>query len=215
MTSRGRPRRSTFHRDCRSLFDTAWIEFFVMQAGIVADSHDQATILFADIVGFTSLSATLSAEALVGMLNRVFSHFDELCECHGLEKIKTIGDCYMVAAGVPEPRADHAAAICRMALDMQRYLRATPVLDDRHIEMRIGIHSGDLVAGVIGKRKFIYDLWGNTVNIAARVESTGSAGEIRVSASTRDQLGDEFSLSDLGPVPMKGVGEMQVWRLNP
>src|SRR5690606_30315875 len=130
---------------------------------LVADDYAEATVLFADLVGFTSLSARTPPSELVTILNDVFSRFDHLADRHGLEKIKTIGDAYMAAAGVPEPRDDHASAAAEMALDMVAEVEAVNRARDLALEVRIGIHSGPLVAGVIGERKFIYDLWGDTV----------------------------------------------------
>lgn len=181
---------------------------------VIADSFDEVTILFADVVGFTPLSARLPPEELVRLLNRLFSGFDHLAEKHGLEKIKTIGDAYMVAAGIPTPRSDHAQAVARMALDM---LEVIQTMDDgvrQGLSLRIGINSGPAVAGVIGIKKFSYDLWGDTVNTASRMESHGLPGSIQVSEATHRLLRDEFVFEERGPVEVKGKGRMNVYILK-
>jgi adenylate cyclase len=170
-------------------------------------------VLFADIVGFTELSQTLSPEELVRMLNRIFTEFDDLAERLGIEKIKTIGDCYMVAAGLPERRADHAEAIAQMALGIRE---ALDVLNRAHgysLRLRMGIHTGPVVAGVIGKRKFIYDLWGDTVNTASRMESNGLPGEIQVTREAHDRLAPRFELAPRGSIAVKGKGTMETFLL--
>lgn len=169
----------------------------------IADQFDAVTILFADLVGFSRVSAQLAPCDLVRQLNRIFSRFDELAATHGLEKIKTIGDAYMVAAGVPAARADHAQAIARMALDMQATIGDFRRPDGQPFQLRIGINSGSVVAGVIGIRKFIYDLWGDTVNIASFMETTGEAGKIQVSELTHAYLKQDFILDPRGPMMMK------------
>jgi guanylate cyclase len=177
---------------------------------LIADQFEEASILFADVVDFTPLAARLSPPGLVDLLNDLFSEFDHLVEAAGLEKIKTIGDCYMVAAGVPHPRPDHAQAIARLALDMQRVAAAR---SDPGIRLRIGINSGPVVAGVIGRRKFIYDLWGDAVNTASRMESQGSPGRIQIAEDTWQRLGDEFTLEARGEVDVKGKGRVRTWYL--
>jgi adenylate cyclase len=178
-----------------------------------AQQFEEATILFADIVGFTSLSARMEAMELVAGLNKIFSAFDALTEKYGLEKIKTIGDAYMVAGGIPIVRKDHAQAIASMALDMQKeMLRLNEVLGEP-LEIRIGIHSGPVVAGVIGIRKFIYDLWGDAVNVASRMESHGEPGCIQVTDVTYELLKDEFVLESRGTIEVKGRGQMQTYWL--
>jgi len=172
-----------------------------------ADAFGACSVLFADIVGYTPLSE--SAPNVVNLLDAIFSRFDDLTEQSGLEKIKTIGDAYMVAAGIPEARADHAAAACELALRMQVAIKAFPGL-----EIRIGINSGAVVAGVIGKKRFIYDLWGDTVNIAARMESQGVSGQIQISEATRALLPPEFACEDRGEIPIKGKGSMRVFLLK-
>jgi len=146
---------------------------------------------------------------VVGLLDAIFSRFDDLTEQSGLEKIKTIGDAYMVAAGIPEARADHAVAIAELALRLQAAIREFPGL-----EIRIGINSGAVVAGVIGKKRFIYDLWGDTVNIASRMESQGIAGETQLSETTRALLTADFVCEERGEIPVKGKGSMRVFLLK-
>ena len=178
---------------------------------VIADHHRAVTILFADIVGFTEMSANSSPADLVGMLNEVFSRFDALVEAEGLEKIKTIGDAYMVVAGLPQAREDHAPAMARLALAMQAETEAYSRDADRPLQIRIGINSGEVVAGVIGRKKFAYDLWGDTVNVAARMEGHGVAGRIQVSAETCELLGDAFVTEPRGEIEVKGKGMMEAF----
>jgi class 3 adenylate cyclase len=180
----------------------------------IADHFEETTILFSDIVGFTELSANVTAEELVGLLNRIFSELDVLADRYGLEKIKTIGDAYMVAAGLPEPREDHAEAVAGFALDMVDALDRLCGELGVALTMRIGIHTGPVVAGVIGKRKFSYDMWGDSVNTASRMESHGEPGRIHVSRATYEKLRDRFELSDRGEVEVKGKGRMHTWFLE-
>lgn len=182
--------------------------------GYIASSYDSVSVLFADIVGFTKLSATVSAEDLVRLLNGIFSGFDQLSEKHGLEKIKTIGDAYMVVAGIPMERADHAQAIARMALDMQIMIHEFKQSAAEDISVRIGIASGPVVAGIIGIKKFIYDLWGDTVNTASRMESHGEPNRIHISDGTRQLLGDDFVCEERGYIQVKGKGEMRTYFLG-
>jgi adenylate cyclase len=181
---------------------------------IIADSHADVTVLFADIVGFTKFSETVSAEALVGVLNDLFTRFDHIADERGLEKIKTIGDCYMAAAGLPVPAADHAARAAHMALDMIDAVDRFNVKSRRKLKIRIGMSSGAAVAGVIGRRKFLYDLWGDVVNTASRMESHGLPGRIQMTEVTRDQLSAGFDLENRGVIDVKGKGEMKTWFLN-
>lgn len=181
----------------------------------IAQSFDQVTILFADLVGFTPLAARYSATGLVELLNRLFCEFDALAERHGLEKIKTIGDAYMVAAGLPQPRLDHGAAIARMALDMQQAIAGFSSDLDAPLSLRIGINSGSVVGGVIGSKKFIYDVWGDAVNIASRMESSSQPGRIQVSQSTFKILrGQGFELHKRGRINIKGRGLMLTYWLE-
>jgi adenylate cyclase len=176
--------------------------------GIIADDFPAATVLFADIVGFTPLSERLSAADLVSLLDRVFARWDALAASHGVEKIKTIGDAYMAAAGVPLPRDDHAEAIAEMALAMGPELAACSAGLAVPLEVRIGIDTGPVVAGVIGSAKFIYDLWGDTVNTASRMESHAAPGTIQVTERAHERLRHRFELSARGSIDVKGKGPM-------
>jgi class 3 adenylate cyclase len=180
---------------------------------IIADSFASVTILFADIVGFTKVSTRISAPKLVELLNEIFSAFDELAIHHGLEKIKTIGDAYMVVGGLPVERPDHAAAIAEMALDMQEAIARIDIQHREAFCMRIGIHTGPVVAGVIGTNKFIYDLWGDAVNLASRMESHGIPGCIQVSEATYNLLQDKYIFEKRGSIPVKGRGDMTTYLL--
>ena len=184
------------------------------EVGTIADSFDSATVLFADVADFTPLAQRLAPGQLVDMLDRLFSRFDELVERHGLEKIKTIGDCYMVAAGVPDPRPDHARATALLALDMRDAMKSSEWLGEAGLELRIGIGSGAVVAGVIGRKRFLYDLWGDAVNTASRMESHGTPGEIQITDATRQLLGGDFVCRPRGIVVVKGKGEMSTWYLD-
>lgn len=181
---------------------------------VIADDLPEITVLFADIVGFTPRAARLEANAVVTLLNRVFVAFDALADKYGLEKIKTIGDAYMAASGLPEPRADHAAAVANMALDLIDTAAAISAEIGETVAVRVGIHSGPAVAGVIGKRKFSYDVWGDTVNMAARMESHGVAGRIQVSAETHALLEDRFEFEPRGQVAIKGKGRVPTYFLT-
>jgi adenylate cyclase len=178
----------------------------------IANQYDDVSVLFADIVDFTPMSALITPVELVELLNNVFCYFDELVERYGLEKIKTIGDCYMVAAGVPRPRQDHAHVLSQMALDVQNYFSCQE-FGGRQLNFRIGINSGPVVAGVIGRKKFIYDLWGDTVNTASRMESHGVGGQIQITERTYGLVKDDFICEPRGRVKVKGKGEMDVWYL--
>lgn len=182
--------------------------------GSLAERFDEATVLFADIVGFTPLSAHTSPEELVNLLNEIFSTFDQLAEQHGLEKIKTIGDAYMLAGGLPTVRPDHAEAVAHMALDMQREIAHQAVQLNVPVQLRIGINTGPVVAGVIGIKKFIYDLWGDTVNTASRMESHGLPGCIQVTATTYHRCKEKFIFEERGVVPIKGKGDMLTYLLK-
>jgi adenylate cyclase len=171
------------------------------------------SILFADVVDFTPLAERLPPAEVVGVLDRLFSHFDGLAERYGLEKIKTIGDCYMVAAGVPAPRSDHAHALALMALDMQAAMRSVDEVRQLGLELRIGINSGPVVAGVIGRKRFLYDLWGDAVNTASRMESHGTSGRIQITRATKELLEDEFVCESRGTISLKGKGETETWYL--
>jgi adenylate cyclase len=179
----------------------------------IADDFAHASIVFADVVDFTPLSQRLPPADVVGILDRLFSGFDDLVERHGLEKIKTIGDCYMAAAGVPDPRPDHARAAALLALDMREAAAASDVGEEPSLRLRIGINSGPVVAGVIGTKRFLYDLWGDAVNTASRMESQGTPGEIQITRETYELLRDEFVCERRGTIPVKGKGEMETWYL--
>jgi adenylate cyclase len=176
----------------------------------IADAYDDATVLFADLVGFTPLASSLSPAETVGLLDRLFSAFDRLAEAHGLEKIKTIGDAYMVVGGVPEVCTDHPARVVAMALDMLEAVATLGREMDRPLDLRIGVHSGPVVAGVIGTTKFIYDLWGDTVNVASRLESQGLAGAVQMSEATWLRSGG-VTAERRGPIELKGRGTMVVY----
>jgi len=179
----------------------------------IADHFGSASILFADVAEFTPWSERLPPAEVVGYLDRLFSHFDELAERYALEKIKTIGDCYMVAAGVPTPRPDHARALALMALDMLEAMRSHEEIAHLGHELRVGINSGPVVAGVIGRKRFLYDLWGDAVNTASRMESHGTPGRIQITRATYELLADEFECEPRGTIEVKGKGEVEAWYL--
>jgi class 3 adenylate cyclase len=180
----------------------------------IADGYADVTVLFGDLVGFTALSSRISAVELVDMLNGLFSRFDQAANDLGIEKIKTIGDCYMAVCGLPKRCPDHAARMARMALRMVEATREYGREIGLNLQVRIGINSGPVVAGVIGANKFIYDLWGDTVNLASRMESTGVPSEIQVTRSVYEHLKDEFEFGSRGAVPVKGKGEIEAWLLR-
>lgn len=180
----------------------------------IADRYVSVTILFADLVDFTGISHGMDANDLVDLLNMVFSKFDQLAEQYGLEKIKTIGDAYMVVGGVPNARPDHAHAIANMALDINQALSDISLRFGKPLAMRVGINSGAVVAGVIGTSKFSYDLWGDAVNLASRMEQQGIAGQIQVSQSTYDLLKDDYDFELRGGIPVKGQGVEQAFILK-
>jgi class 3 adenylate cyclase len=179
----------------------------------IADQFSEVTILFADLVGFTSLARHISPVEVLNLLNEIFSAFDELAARHGLEKIKTIGDAYMVAGGLPVRRADHAEAIAEMALDIQKEINRFNAEYSTQVQIRIGINTGPVVAGIIGRKKFIYDLWGETVNTASRMESHCVAGGIQVTAETRARLDEKYIFQDRGKIAVKGEGDVQSYLL--
>ncbi len=180
----------------------------------IANGHAMVTVLFADLVGFTELARRTTPADLVSLLNGIFTAFDLLVEKHQLEKIKTIGDSYMLAGGIPLHRADHAQAVADIALEMIQALAALNAEKGTHLRVRIGINTGPIVAGVIGKRKFTYDLWGDTVNLASRMESSGVPGLVHVSESTHEALKAEFDLEERGITQVKGVGEVRTYFLK-
>ena len=179
----------------------------------IAEEFSSASVLFADIVNFTPISARFGPYEVVDMLNELFSHFDELVDKYGVEKIQVAGDGYMVAAGVPAPRPDHAAVLAQLALDMLEYVKREEFLGGRHIEIRIGLNSGSLIAGVIGRKKYFYALWGDMVNIASRMESHGESGKIQITRETYELVKDEFECEYIGEITVKGKGKMEAWHL--
>lgn len=180
----------------------------------VAEDFEAVSVLFADIVGSTGLAMELPPQQLVDTLNELFSEFDSMVEKYGLEKIRTMGDSYMVASGVPKPRQDHAQALASMALEMRDYLLARPSNTKEPLQFRIGINSGPAIAGIIGHTKFHYDIWGDAVNTASRMESHGVPGRVQISRATYDLLKDEFTCESRGVVDIKGKGEMETWFLE-
>ena len=179
---------------------------------MIADSIESATVLFADVVDFTPMSATMTPDELVGLLNEVFATFDGFVDELGMEKIKTVGDEYMAAAGVPRPRADHAHAAAELALRIRDHAAAYDFGGNR-ITLRIGINSGPVVAGIIGVRKFAYDLWGDAVNTASRMESSGLAGAIQITEATHELIKDDFVCEPRGVIDVKGKGSMATYLL--
>ncbi|GIK77455.1 MAG: hypothetical protein BroJett022_11450 [Actinomycetes bacterium] len=181
--------------------------------GVIADHHPSVTVLFADLIGFTRLAERLPADELVAVLDRVFARWDALAAERGVEKIKTIGDAYMAAAGVPEPRADHVEAVASLALAMRPELERCGREAGLELGIRAGIDTGPVVAGVIGQSRFIYDLWGDTVNTASRMESHAPPGGIQVTGRVRDRLGPGFDLRPRGPIEVKGKSAMTTYLL--
>jgi adenylate cyclase len=179
----------------------------------IAEGFEAVTVLFADIVGFTEFASQISPQKLVGLLNQIFSIFDNLTEQYGLEKIKTIGDAYMAVGGLPVPRSNHAEAIADMALEMQQKTAQFTCLDNQKLTLRIGIHTGAVVAGVIGIKKFSYDLWGDTVNVASRMESQGIPGRIQVTTATYELLKAKYRFEERGTIVVKGRGAMTTYWL--
>ena len=182
--------------------------------GVIAEEFDSASVLVADIVNFTPMSASFDPHAVVNMLNELFSRFDELVDKYDVEKIQVAGDGYMVAAGVPKPRPDHASVLARLALDMLEYVRGVEFLGGLHqIEVRIGLNSGPLIGGVIGRKKYFYAIWGDTVNTASRMESHGKSSRIQITCATYELLKDDFECEYMGEIHVKGKGQMEVWHL--
>lgn len=184
-----------------------------LSAGCLADHFSEASVLFADIVDFTVLSRGMPPQMLVSLLDDLFTLFDDLARMHRVEKIKTIGDCYMAVCGVPEKRPDHAAALAGLALEMVQSLEQFNLRRGTSLQIRIGLNTGPVVAGVIGRSKFIYDLWGDTVNTASRMESTGLAGRVQVTEQMRRALVAEFELQERGEIEVKGQGRLPAWLL--
>jgi adenylate cyclase len=180
---------------------------------LIADRFDDVTLLFADVVEFTRLSSTLSPSELVSVLNEVFSAFDGLVDRYGLEKVKTIGDAYMVVGGLTDGSADHTARVADMALALTAAIDRIDAAVRLGIRFRIGIHCGPVVAGVIGSKKFIYDIWGDAVNLASRMESLGAPGRIQVTHAVRERLEGRFQLEPRGLIDVKGKGPTPAWYL--
>lgn len=181
----------------------------------IAEEFSSATVLFADIVNFTPISARFAPHEVVDMLDELFSRFDELVDKYGVEKIQVAGDGYMVAAGVPTPRPDHAVVLAQLALDMLECVKNKNFLSGQYpIEIRIGLNSGSLLGGVIGRKKYFYALWGDTVNTASRMESHGSRGKIQITRATYELVKDDFECEYIGLISVKGKGEMDVWHLT-
>lgn len=179
--------------------------------GVIADRFEEASVLFADIVGFTALTRSLSADEMVAWLNEVYSQFDEFVQWYNIEKIRTIGDNYMVASGVPDPRDDHAVVLADLALKMREHVASMPPVRNHRISFRIGINSGPVVGGVIGTHKFQYDVWGEAVNLASRMESHGEPGRIQVTNATYKLIKNDFVCKPRGTVQVKGEGELESW----
>lgn len=182
--------------------------------GSYAAHHDDVSILFADVVGFTPLSVQLSAREMVDLLNQLFSQWDGIVARYGLEKIRTIGDNYMVVSGAPRPWPDHAQRLAQVALEMLGVCEGLAVPGDRTLQLRIGINSGSVIAGVIGRTKFHYDVWGDAVNIASRMESHGIPGRIQIGPATYELIKDQFRCTPRGAVEVKGKGTMETWFLE-
>jgi guanylate cyclase len=180
----------------------------------IAERYDEVSILFADAVGFTLLSEELEPEAIVGMLNEIYTHFDELVRRYQVEKIRTIGDNYMVVAGAPSRRPDHATVLATMALDMVSYTEDLAASTEPHLRFRIGISSGPVVAGVIGTTKFQYDVWGDAVNTASRMESHGVPGRVQIGPATHALVKDHFRVEPRGSIEIKGKGTIETWLLD-
>ena len=177
----------------------------------IADHYETCSILFCDMVGSTPIFANMAPADVVDWINEVFSMFDGLVEKYGVEKIRTIGDNYMIAAGVPTPRADHATTLAALALDIVQGLKELPDRGGKRLEFRLGINSGPIIAGIIGKMKFQYDLWGDTVNVAARMEQHGEVGKVHISAASYELIKDAFECDPRGVIPIKGKEKMETW----
>lgn len=180
----------------------------------IAEYYPSASILFADMVGFTTISAKIGPTEMVDLLNHIYSHFDSLVDLFQVEKIRTIGDNYMVVAGVPVQMDRHAQALAGLAIEMQDFLGKLPKVDGNTVNFRIGINSGPVVGGVIGKKKFVFDVWGDAVNIASRMESQGEAGRIQITQMTYDLIREEFSAIPRGFIDIKGSGVLKTWFLT-
>jgi adenylate cyclase len=180
---------------------------------VIADKYDDASVLFADIAGFTERASDMPPDELIRFLDRLYGDFDALVDKRGLEKIKVTGDSYMVVSGVPEPRADHVEALASLALDMAAAANRLKDSRGNAVPLRIGLASGPVVAGVVGSRRFFYDVWGDAVNVASRMESTDSVGRIQVPEVVYQRLKNDFVLQERGAVEVKGKGRMRTWYL--
>ena len=198
----------------RNVFPASIAQRLKQSPGAIAEATSEVAVLFADIVGFTPMAAQMKPTELVALLDAVFTRFDELADRYGLEKIKTIGDAYLVVGGIPEAHGDPVGAMAKMAIAMREAIRDVAAETSHAIDVRIGVATGPVVAGVIGRRRFAYDLWGDTVNTAARMESHGAPGEIHVTAGVKDALGDRFVLESRGVVSIKGKGDMETFWLK-
>ncbi len=185
----------------------------IKRPGIIADRHSEVTVLFADLVDFTEIASKVTPSEVMTLLNKIFSEFDELVKHHGVEKIKTIGDAYMAVAGVPEPRDDHGPAIANLALDMQRTISDLNSQYSHPLKLRVGIHTGPVIAGVLGLQKFSYDLWGDTVNTASRMESYGCPNHIQISEETYGLLQHSYRCETRGIIDIKGKGQVKTYWL--
>jgi guanylate cyclase len=188
-------------------------EILKIENRVIADHFEEASIMFTDLVDFTPLTAELEPRKMVDLLNEIYSGFDDLVEKYDLEKIRTIGDNYMVVSGVPRPRQDHAQALASMALEMCTFMSQFSTENGKRVHIRVGINSGPLVAGVVGRRKFQYDVWGEAVNIASRMESQGIPDQIQITGVTYNLIKDKFTCDPRGTMEVKGVGEMETWFL--
>jgi class 3 adenylate cyclase len=206
--------RARSERLLRDMLPTSIAERLKQGEGVIADGFGEVTVLFADIADFTSHAERSPPEATVALLNELFSRFDALTESRGLEKIKTVGDAYMVAGGLPGPMPGHAEAMAELALEMLEVAAARRLPDGDPVRLRIGIDSGPVVAGVIGRRRFSYDLWGDTANTASRMETTGIPGCIQITERTRHLLGDRYQLTERGRIQVKGKGTMCTYFLS-
>jgi class 3 adenylate cyclase len=182
--------------------------------GRVVDGFDEVTVLFGDLVDFTRIAEQMTPGELVDLLNDLYSEFDAIAERHGLEKIKTVGDAYMVVGGVPLPRSDHAAAVVAMAVEMLDAIERRRAAGDHRLSIRIGVHTGPAVAGVIGTRKLSYDVWGDTVNVASRMQSHGVPGAVQISQTTADRLDDRYRLEPRGRIDLKGKGSVSAYLIR-
>jgi class 3 adenylate cyclase len=190
------------------------VEQLKQNDGVIEEEFDSASVLVADIVNSTPMFANFEPHAMVNMLNELFSHFDGLVDKYDVEKIQVTGDGYMIAAGVPKPRPDHASVLARLALDMLDFVKSVEFLGGMHqIEVRIGLNSGPLIGGVIGRKKYFYAIWGDTVNTASRMESHGKNGRIQITRATYELLKDDFECEYVGEISVKGKGLMEVWHL--